>query len=118
MKHGAMMEQNAQMNMSETRQDDGDLPAVFSDYSDCGHGQVHSSPDIDCCAGNHTDAKIGIWEKWATEKTVKFITTRPISFYADAIESDPTTFQSYSATAPPWDKLSYSSLVGIVKRLD
>lgn len=92
------------------------------------HGSAHATPDrnaphitkapaIDCCYADSANPKIGIWEPGAAEKTcpkniVGAFPTTTLSLYS---VRDP--IYTYYSHAPP-SRSEYSSLVGIVKRLD
>lgn len=93
--------------------------ATIAENFVCEHPHVGDSPTLDCCTSGHSPYFLGTLETRPTEKLLK-TTTAPFLF-ANAV-SDADTFPSSShhpSTAPPPpDRQSYSSLVGIIKRLD
>lgn len=93
--------------------------ATITEGSVCEHPHVGDSPMIDCCVSGHSQYFIGTPETRQTEKLLK---TTTASFFFTNTVSDSDIFllsSNHPSTAPPpSDKQSYSSLVGIIKRLD
>lgn len=85
----------------------------------CNHQNTTPSPGMSCCNSDTTHSKIGMWEWWASEKTIKSFSTTTYPVPTDADYKSLAVFcESHPSTAPPPDRQSYSSLVGIIKRLD
>ncbi|EKD29229.1 MAG: hypothetical protein ACD_78C00469G0004 [uncultured bacterium (gcode 4)] len=79
---------------------------------------ISNPSGIGCCDSSHANSKIGIWQKWETLKYVNNISVAPFFVSQDSIHEESEFIRIHPSTAPPPDKQSYASLVGIIKRLD
>ena len=79
---------------------------------------ISAPSGIGCCDSSHANSKIGIWQKWETLTYINDISVAPFFVFRDSIHEESEFIRIHPSTAPPPDKQSYASLVGIIKRLD